>query len=48
MENYVPKSLDGLRDTINRVFDVLEVLLVRILLLTLAGMEAYALIVGHH
>jgi len=42
------EKLDGFRDIINKVFDVLEVLLVRILLLTLAVIGAYDLIAGHH
>jgi hypothetical protein len=42
------EQLDRLRDIINKIFDVLEVLLVRILLLVLAGIGAYGLIVGHH
>lgn len=48
MESFMADSLERLRDTINRVFDVLEVLLIRILLLTLAGLEAYSLVAGHH
>ena len=44
----MPPTLEWLRDIINQTFDVLEVLLVRIVLLTLAGLEAYALITGHH
>ena len=48
MESLMPDPLDRLRDTLNKLFDVLEVLFVRIVLLALAGMEAYALIVGHH
>ena len=41
-------SLDRLRDNINQVFDTLEVLLVRLLLLALAAMGAYGLVTGHH
>jgi len=48
MERYMREALDRLRDIINQIFDVLEVLLVRLLLLALAAIGAYALIAGRH
>ena len=35
-------------DVINKLFDVLELLVVRLVLLALAALGAYGLIVGHH
>jgi len=39
--------LAGLPEIINRLFDVLELIIIRVTLLGLAGIGAYALIRGH-
>jgi len=41
------ESLSQFRDVVNQLFDVLEVLLVRILLLALAGLGAWGLVTHH-
>jgi hypothetical protein len=39
--------LDGVPETINRVFDILELVIVRLALLGLAALGAWSLLSGH-
>lgn len=43
----MPALLSELPDIINRVFNVLDLLVVRLTLLALAALGAYALLKGH-
>ena len=47
MENHVPQLLTHLPDIINKVFDILELLVVRATILGLAVLGAYALFQHH-
>ena len=47
MESQMQKALNELPRIINKVFDILELLVVRLLLLALAVLGAYGLIKGH-
>jgi hypothetical protein len=47
MESQVPQSLSHLPEVINKIFDILDLLVVRLTIFGLAVLGAYALLTHH-